>query len=92
MFRLFHEYAYKHLRYYWTDTHLVRLFWNMQRVSLLRRIANTAVLGEKAVLRRNIFTMEGPWKVPCFKMSDTMQEKVTKLKNIYMDGHYQNTE
>jgi hypothetical protein len=55
----------------------------MQRVNLLRHIANTAVLGEKAVLRRNVFTIEGPWKgngVPCIAVGDREQEEVTKIE------------
>jgi hypothetical protein len=67
----------------------------MQRVRLLRRIVNTAVLGEKAVLRRNVFTLEGPGKgnrVPCFKLGAGEQDKVTKLNNINMNDHYRITE
>jgi hypothetical protein len=67
----------------------------MQRVRLLRRIVDTTVLGEKAVLRRNVFTVEGPGKgkgVPCFKLGEGEQDDVTKLNNINMYDHYRNTE
>jgi hypothetical protein len=60
----------------------------MQRVRLLRRIVNTAVLGEKGVLRRNVFTVEGPGKgkgVPYVTTGEREQEKVTKLNNIDME-------
>jgi hypothetical protein len=67
----------------------------MQRVRLLRRIVNTAVLGEKAVLRRNVFTVEGPGKgnvVPSFKLGEGEQDEVMKLNNTNMYDHYRNTE
>jgi hypothetical protein len=67
----------------------------MQRVRLLRRIVNTAVLGEKGVLRRNVFTVEGPGKgngVPCFKLGEWEHDEVTELNNIIMYDHYRNTE
>jgi hypothetical protein len=67
----------------------------MQRIGVLRRIVNTSILGEKAVVRRNVFTAEGPGKgngVPCVTTGDKEQEEVTKLKNIDMDVDYQNTE
>jgi hypothetical protein len=67
----------------------------MQRVRLLRCIVNTSVFGEKAVLRRNVFTMEGPGKgnrVPSIITGDREQDEVTKLKNINMDDCYQNKE
>jgi hypothetical protein len=67
----------------------------MQRVRLLRRIVNTSILGEKAVLRRNVFTLEGPGKgngVPCVTERDKEQEEVMKLKNINMYDHYRNIE
>jgi hypothetical protein len=59
----------------------------MQRVRLLRRIVNTSVLGEKGVLRRNIYTFEGPGKgngVSCLKLGEGEQDEVTKLNNINM--------
>jgi hypothetical protein len=67
----------------------------MQRVSLLGRIVNFSVLGEYAVLRRNVFTMEGPGKgngVPCIRVGDREQDEVTKLKSINMSDCYQNNE
>jgi hypothetical protein len=60
----------------------------MQRVSLLGRIVNISVLGKKAVLRRNVFTMEGPGKgngVPCITVGDREHDEVTKLKDFNMD-------
>jgi hypothetical protein len=67
----------------------------MQRVGLLRWIVNTAVLGVKGVLRRNVFTVEGPGKgngVPCFKLGEGEQDEVRKLNNINMCDYYRNTE
>jgi hypothetical protein len=67
----------------------------MQCVRLLRRIVNTAVLVEKAVLRRNVFTVEGPGKgngVACFKLGEGEQDEVMKLNNINVYYHYPNTE
>ena len=55
----------------------------MQRVSLLGRIANISLLGEKTVLRRNVFTMEGHGKgngIPCITVGDREQDEVMKLK------------
>jgi hypothetical protein len=52
-------------------------------------------LGEKGVLRRNVFTMEGPGKgsgVAYVTEGDREQEKVMTLKNFNTDGVYQNTE
>jgi hypothetical protein len=67
----------------------------MQRVRLLRPIVNTAVLGEKAVLRRNVFTGEGPGKgngVSYLKLGEGEQDEVRNLNNINMYDHYRNTE
>jgi hypothetical protein len=67
----------------------------MQRVRLLSRIVNTSVLGEKAVLRRNVYSIEGPGKgsgVACVKLGEGEQDEVTKLNNINMYDHYRNTE
>jgi hypothetical protein len=61
----------------------------IQRVSFLGRIVNISLFGKKAVLRRNVFTMEGPGKengVPCFKLGDGEYDEVTKLKDFYLDG------
>jgi hypothetical protein len=58
----------------------------MQRVRLLRRVVNTAVLGEKAVLRRKVFTVDGPGKgngVPRYKLGEGEQDEVKQL-NINM--------
>jgi len=60
----------------------------MQRVSLFGRTGNNSVLGEKTVLRRNLFTMDGPGKgngVPCITVGDREQE-LTKLKEFNKDG------
>jgi hypothetical protein len=57
----------------------------MQHVSLLGRIVNISVLGEKAVLRRNILTTVGHGKgngVPCIKVGDREQDEVTKLEEF----------
>ena len=61
----------------------------IQRVSLLGRIANISLFGERAVLRGNVCTMEGPGKekgVPCFTVGDGEHGEVTKLKEFNMDG------
>jgi hypothetical protein len=62
----------------------------MQRVSLFGRIVNISLLGEKAVLRRNVFTMEGHGKgngVPCITLDDRERDEVMKLKYFDMvDG------
>ena len=61
----------------------------IQRVSLLGRIANISLFGEKAVLRVNVFTVEGPGKengVPCFTVGDGKHDEVTKLKDFNMEG------
>jgi hypothetical protein len=53
------------------------------------------MFGEEAVLRRNVYTMEGPGKgngVPCVIMGDREQDEVTKLKNINMNDCYPNNE
>jgi hypothetical protein len=51
--------------------------------------------GEKTVLRRNVFAMEGHGKgkgVPCFNVGDREHNKVTKLKGFNMDGGCQYVE
>jgi len=61
----------------------------MQRVSLLGRTGNISVLGEKAVLRRNVFTMEGHGKgkgVPYTTAGYREQDEVMKLKDFIMNG------
>ena len=61
----------------------------MQRVSLLGRIGNISLLGEEAILRRNIFTMEEHGKgngVPCLKVGDKEKDEVMNLKDFIMDG------
>jgi hypothetical protein len=61
----------------------------MQRVSLLGRIVNISLLGEKAVLRRKVFTMEGHEKgngVPCITVGVREQDEVKKLKDFNMVG------
>jgi len=61
----------------------------MQRVSLLGRIVNISLLGEKAVLRRKVFTMEGHEKgngVPCITVDVREQDEVMKLKDFNMVG------
>jgi hypothetical protein len=66
----------------------------MQSVRLLRRVVNTSVLREKAVLRRNVFTVEEPGKgkgVPRYKLGEGEQDEVTQL-NINMYDHYRITE
>jgi hypothetical protein len=60
----------------------------MQRVILLGRIANISLLGEKAVLRRKVFTMEGSGKgngIPSIKVGDREHDEVRKLKDFNMD-------
>jgi hypothetical protein len=50
-------------------------------------------VGEKAVLRRNVFTMKGPGKgngFPCITVGDWEQDEVRKLKNFNVDGGKQN--
>jgi hypothetical protein len=51
---------------------------------------------EKAALRRNVFTIEGPGKgnrVACVTTGEREQDEVTKLKNINIDvDYYQSTE
>jgi hypothetical protein len=67
----------------------------MQRVRLLRGVVSTSILGGKAVLRRTVFTVEGPGKgkgVPCVTEGDREQEEVKKLKNINMYDHYRKNE
>ena len=62
---------------------------NMQRASFLGRIGNSSLLGEKAVLRRNVFTMEGLGRgngVPCSSVGNREQVEVMKLKDFNMDG------
>jgi hypothetical protein len=61
----------------------------MQRVSLLGRNRNISVLGEKAVLQRNVFTMEGHGKgygVPCLTLGDIEKDEVKNLKDFVMNG------
>jgi hypothetical protein len=61
------------------------LVLKMQRVGFLGRNENVTVLEEKAILRRNVFTMEGNGKgngVPCITEDDREQEEVMKLKDI----------
>ena len=61
------------------------LVLRIQRVSLLERTENISVLGEKTVLQRNVFTMEGPEKgngVPCLTVGDGEQDEVTKWKEV----------
>jgi hypothetical protein len=53
------------------------------------------MLVKKAVLRRNVFTMEGPVKGngdPCVTTGEREQDEVTKLRNINIDVDYQITE
>ena len=57
MFLSFSEYVYKQLHYYCSGTYFVR-FLKIQRVSWLGSNGNISLLGEKTVLRRNVFTME----------------------------------
>ena len=73
----------------------VILVLNMQRVRLLGRTVNISFLGEKAVLRRNVFTMEGPGKgngVPCITVGDREHDEVRKLKDINMEVGCKNIE
>jgi hypothetical protein len=52
----------------------------MQRVSLFGRIVNISLLGERAVLRRKVFTMEGPQKgngVRCIRVGNREHDEVT---------------
>jgi hypothetical protein len=61
----------------------------MQRVSLLGRNGNISVLWEKAVLQRNVFTMDKHVKgngVPCLAVGENEHEKVMTLKDIIMNG------
>jgi len=65
------------------------LVLKMQRVKLLGRIGNISLLGERSVLRRKVFTMDGHGKgngVPCIIGGDREQEEVKKLKYFIMDG------
>jgi hypothetical protein len=67
----------------------------MQRVRLLRRVESSSVLGDKAVLRRNVFTLEGPGKgngVASVTEGDKEQDEVMKLRYIQMYDHYRNAE
>jgi hypothetical protein len=64
----------------------------MQRVSLLGRIVNISLFGEKAVLRRNVFTMEGRWKgsgIAYNLVGDKEQVEVRTLKDFNGDGGVQ---
>jgi hypothetical protein len=61
----------------------------MQRVRSLGSNGNVFELEEKAVLRRNVFTMEGHGKgngVPCISEDDKAQEEVMKFKGFIMNG------
>jgi hypothetical protein len=61
----------------------------MQRVRLLGRTENISMLWKKAVLRRNVFTMEEHVKkngVSCLTLGESEHEKVMKLKDIFMKG------
>jgi hypothetical protein len=65
------------------------LVLKMQRVSLLGRIVNISLVGEKAVLRRNVFMMEGHGKgngVPSSSVGNMEKDEVTKLKDFNMVG------
>jgi hypothetical protein len=64
----------------------------MQRVSLLERLENISLLGEKTVLRRNVLTMEGRWKgngISCCSVGDKEQVEVTLLKDFNVGGGVQ---
>jgi len=64
------------------------LVLKMQRVRLLGRSGNISLLGKKSVLRRKVFTMEGPEKgngVPLITVGDREQEEVMKLKDFNTD-------
>ena len=61
----------------------------MQRVSLLGRNGYVSVLGEKAVLRRKVFTMGGHGKgngVPCLTVGNKEKDEVMNLKDFIIDG------
>jgi len=61
----------------------------MHRVSFLGRTVNISLLGEKTVLRRNVFKTEGRRKgngVPYSSVGDREQEEVMKLNDFNMDG------
>jgi hypothetical protein len=61
----------------------------IQRVIFLGRIVNISLFRKKAVLRGNVFTMEGPGKenrVPCFKLCDWEHDEVKKLKEFSLDS------
>jgi hypothetical protein len=58
----------------------------MQRISLLGRTGNISVLWQKAVLRRNVFTMEEHVKgkgLSCLTLGKREHEEVMKLKDFY---------
>jgi hypothetical protein len=60
----------------------------MQRVRLLGRIGNISFLGEMAVLRRNVFTVEAPGEgkgIPCIKLGHREHDEVRKLKDFNME-------
>jgi len=64
------------------------LVLKMQRVMLLGRIVNISLLGEKAFLRRNVFTMGGPGRrngIACITVDDREHDEVRKLKDFNMD-------
>jgi hypothetical protein len=59
---------------------------------MLGRIVNISLLLEKAVLRRNVFTIEGRWKgngIPCISVDDREQVEVKILKDFNVDGGLQ---
>jgi hypothetical protein len=65
----------------------------MQLVNLLGRIVNISLLREKAVLRKNVFTMEGPGKgngFSCSSVGGREQDEVTNLMdfNMYVGSQY----
>jgi len=71
------------------------LVLKLQRVSLLGRTGNISVLGEKTILRRNLFMMEGHGKgngVPCITVGVRKKDAVRYLKDFIMDGGCQHIE
>jgi len=60
----------------------------MQRFGLSGLSGNISVLGEKTVLRRNLFTMEGLGKgngVPCITVGDRKKYEVMYLKDFILE-------
>jgi hypothetical protein len=90
-FPLFRQYFYK----WWLIMNAALICYvafKMQRVSLLGRFVNISFLGEKTVLRRNVFRMEGRWKgngIACISVDDKLEVEVTILKNFNVDGGVQ---